>query len=310
MARRLPSLNALRAFEAAARHVSFTLAAAELNVTHAAISRHIRELEAWLGIALFERTGRGVILTPDGAAYGRDLTPAFDRLAEATSRHAVRRPTPRLSVSAEPSFATLWLLPRLGAFAAAHPEVDLVLNPSEILVDFSRDGVDLAIRSGTGPWPGAIAVKLLDSDLFPVCCPDLLKDGAFATVKAMAGATLLHDDTKQVWGEWLAAAGFVATMPTKGPILGGYLAISAAENGQGFALADLVTAADGLLDGRLVRPFETSIRRGAYWFARPETVPESPAAQAFCQWLRQELADTLAQLAARPATIIPVQASA
>lgn len=300
MARRLPSLNALRAFEAAARHVSLTLAAAELNVTHAAISRHVRELETWLGVRLFERTGRGVRLTSAGGALVADLTPTFDRLADAVGRHAVRRQPQTLSVTAEASLAQLWLLPRLGAFSEANPGIELVLDASNDLVDFFREpAIDLGIRYGRGQWPGVRAIPLIEADQFPVCCPDLLADGRIRQPADLVHAVLLHEDAKhELWRAWLTAAGVADEVPVSGPVLRGPLAISAAANGQGFAIADAITAADGLLAGQLVRPFVPAIRRGAYWLARSPDGRPTRAADAFHLWLRQALADTVAQVEA------------
>jgi LysR family transcriptional regulator, glycine cleavage system transcriptional activator len=300
MPRRLPSLNALRAFEAAARHVSLTLAAQELNVTHAAISRHVRELETWLGVRLFERTGRGVRLTTAGGTLAADLTPTFDQMAEAVGRHAVQRRPQTLSVSAEASLAQLWLLPRLVAFSNANPGIELALDASNDLVDFARQPtIDLGIRYGRGPWPGTSATLLLEADQFPVCCPDLLADGRIRTPADLSEATLLHEDAKhELWRGWLTAAGVAESVAVGGPVLRGPLAISAAENGQGFAIADAITAADGLLAARLVRPFVPVIRRGAYWLVRSSGARPNRLAEAFHHWLERAMSETVMEVAA------------
>ena len=164
MARRLPSLNALRAFEAAARHESFTDAAGELFVTHAAVSRHIRELEEWLGTELFTRTGRGVDLTDAGRRFGNRLTPLFDNMAEATLEAAAQGTVRALNVSVEPAIASRWLVPRLGRFNELHPDIELNIDPDNRLVDFRSDKADLGIRYGLGRW-GDVEIQKLISDV-------------------------------------------------------------------------------------------------------------------------------------------------
>ncbi len=297
MRRRLPSLNALRAFEAAQRYESFTLAAAELTVTHAAISRHIRDLEQWLGVPLFVRTGRGVTLTEEGRDFGGRLTPLFDGIAAATERIAVRRDRRQLVISVEMSLAALWLVPRLGAFTDAHPDIDLVLDPSNRLVGFAREQVDAGIRYGRGSWPGTMAEKLVDSIVTPVCCPDLLAARPLRSPADLAGETLLQEEVKEYWQAWLTAAGVADRVPVRGPVLKGYLTISAAEAGQGFALAESILAADALREGRLVQPFPAiEVSYGAYYLVRAADRPPSSGVEALADWLRGEIACSLAGL--------------
>ncbi len=296
MARRLPSLNALRAFETAARHVSFSLAAAELNVSHAAVSRHIRELEAWLGAKLFHRTGRGVELTEAGEGFARDLTPAFDLLAQATERIAAPRGRHHLVISAEVPFAALWLVPRLGGFTSKHPGIDLVLDPTNRLVDFSKNEADLGIRYGEGQWRDVTAIKLVESCFSPVCSPALLKQLPIRAPRDLANATLLQEDTKQHWRDWLEAANVADAVLPAGPTLKGHLAIAAAEAGQGFALADDIQAGDALLAKRLVRPFGIVVRHHAYYLVRSAAAKESKAASAFRTWLTVEIAQSISAL--------------
>ena len=290
MARRLPSLNALRAFESAARHVSFSLAAAELNVTHAAISRHIRELEAWLSVKLFHRTGRGVELTQAGEDYAHDLTPAFDALALATKRFAGPRGRHQLVISSEAPFAALWLVPRLGRFTSKHPGIDLVLDPANRLVDFSKNEADIGIRYGQGKWRDVEALKLVECSYGPVCSPAFLKANAIVSPRDLDRVTLLQEDTKQPWCDWLAAAGVTNSVTASGPTLKGHLALAAAEAGQGFALADEIQAGDALLAKKLVRPFDIDVREHAYYLVRGAGSKESKAATAFRIWLVAELA--------------------
>jgi LysR family transcriptional regulator, glycine cleavage system transcriptional activator len=278
--------------------VSFTLAAAELNVTHAAISRHIRELEAWLGAKLFHRTGRGVELTEAGEAYARDLTPAFDALAQATQRFALPRGRDQLVISSEVPFAALWLVPRLGRFTSLHPGIDLVLDPSDRLVDFLKNEADLGIRYGLGKWRDVEAVKLIESNFSPVCSPAFLKAHAIASPSDLARATLLQEDTKQHWIDWIAAAGVSGIVSATGPTLKGHLALAAAEAGQGFALADDITAGDALLAKRLVRPFDISVRHHTYYLVRGVGVKECKSATAFHAWLTAELVASVKALQA------------
>lgn len=296
--RHLPPLNALRAFECAARHASFSLAGVELNVSHAAISRHIRDLEATLGTTLFKRTGRGVEITEAGQLLARELTRSFDIMAAAIDRFAPKRSRRQLVISAEVSFAALWLVPRLGSFTSAHPEVDLVLDPTNRLVDFGRDTVDIGLRYGDGNWDDVIAVKLLDSDLTPVCSPGMLKKSKVRVPADLARVTLLQEDPKRHWTDWLEAAGVSEEVEAAGPTLKGYLAIAAAEAGQGFALADAVQAADALLEKRLVSPFDVVVRHHAYYLVRGPVKKPSKSAAAFHAWLTAEIKHTVADLKA------------
>lgn len=296
MARRLPSLNALKAFESAARHASFSLAGDELNVTHAAVSRHIRELEAALGAKLFLRTGRGVQVTEAGQSLARDLTPAFDLLFEATERFTGPRRRRELVISAEISFAALWLAPRLGGFTSKHAEIDIVLDPTNRVIDFGKEKVDLGIRYGQGKWSGVEALKLMDSDLTPVCSPAFLKKSKVGSPRDLAAVTLLREDLKENWSDWLEAAGVGGIVSPSGPVLKGHLAIAAAEAGQGFALADAIQAGDALLAKRLVRPFDILVRHHAYYAVRGGATKEAKAAALFRIWLESEIAQTRAAL--------------
>jgi LysR family glycine cleavage system transcriptional activator len=301
MARKLPSLNALKAFECAARHLSFSLAAAELNVTHAAVSRHIRDLEATLGAKLFQRTGRGVQLTEAGQGFATDLTTkAFDALEKAAERFTGGRERRRkpFVISAEVSFAALWLVPRLGSFTSKHPEIDLVLDPTNRLVDFRTEKVDLGVRYGSGEWRDVDARKLIDSDLTPVCSPGLLKVSKVKTPRDLARVTLLQEDPKQHWRDWLEAAGVAEEVAPSGPVLKGHLEIAAAEAGQGFALADVIQAGDALLDNRLVSPFDVVVRHLAYYLVRQTGTKESKSAAAFRVWLETEIAEHVAAVRA------------
>jgi LysR family transcriptional regulator, glycine cleavage system transcriptional activator len=294
MARRLPSLNALRAFEAASRHESFTEAAAELFVTHAAISRHIRELEEWLGTELFSRTGRGVALTDAGRRFGNRLTPLFDNMAEATREAAAQGTVRTLNVSVEPSIASRWLVPRLGRFNERHPDIELDIDPDNRLVDFRSDKADLGIRYGLGRWENVEVQKLIsDVDIFPVCSPRLVKNASPVVPADLANYNLLHESRKQYWTDWLAAAGIQGVEDWRGTVFQGHLAIEAAEAGQGFALGDMILCTDSLIDGRLVRPFALDMKdHGGYFIVRAKGSKESAPARAFREWLQAEMTET------------------
>lgn len=296
MSRILPPLNALKAFEAAARHESLTLGAAELNVAHAAVSRHIRTLELSLRVALFERTGRGVRLTDNGRELARSLTEAFDLIANATTRYARSpRRRQRLKITSDVAFATHWLVSRLGRFTSEHPGIELVLEPTPRLVDFSKEDFDLGIRCGAGAWRNIEAEKIADAGLSVVCSPHLLKTKRIRFPADLPGDALMREQDRALWPAWLEAAGAGAIAPS-GPSLLVDLTTTAAEAGQGFALADRIVAADALLTGRLVAPFEVTIEPYAYYLVHRQGGPMSKAACDFRAWIKGEIARTLATL--------------
>ncbi len=294
MARRLPSLNALRAFEAAARHESFTKAAAELFVTHAAISRHVRDLETWLNVKLFRRLGRRVVLSEVGRRYSRRLTPLFDELAAATSEALVPEAVGALTITAETAFTIRWLVPRLGGFSKAHPDIDLILDPSDELTNFRVAPAEIGVRFGSDDsdaWDDVDIELLCDLMTFPVCSPDLLNGGEELEVEALRRFPLLHEETRAWWSLWLESAGLAAFDHARGPLLRDtHLALEAAAAGQGFALGDSLLAADDLARGRLIKPFEVEVPCGAYYLVRPKRLVASPQAEAFATWLRAEMA--------------------
>jgi LysR family transcriptional regulator, glycine cleavage system transcriptional activator len=293
MARRLPSLNALKAFEAAARSESFTDAAAELFVTHAAISRHIRELEEYLGTDLFNRTGRGVTLTDAGRRFGEQLTPLFDSLAEASREAAAVGSARTLKVSVQPSIASRWLVSRLGTFNKLHPDIELSIDPSNDLVNFYTDYFDLGIRYGRGSWEDAEAVKLSDVVFFPVCAPKLISGNPNLTPGEAMNYPLIHEDRKQWFADWFKEAGVTREMDRRGILFQNHLAIEAAESGQGFALGDQILCTDSLVEGWLVRPFSIDMKEhGSYWIVRKKGSKESAPARAFREWLMGEMVET------------------
>lgn len=291
MSRALPPLNALRAFEAAARHLSFTAAASELNVTQAAISHQIKALEERLGLKLFRRAGRGLLLTDAAQAYLAEIGGAFDRIAGATRRLHQHDAAGVLSATVLPSFAAKWLLPRLGRFRAGHPEIDLRISSSTETVDLMREDFDIALRAGSGDYPGMRADAILSESFFPVCSPALLAGPLPLREPAdLRHHTLLHDEPRDLWQLWLKTVGIADIDATRGPgFSDSGMVIWAAIEGQGIAIAKGTLAADDLKAGRLVRPFGQSMPADfSYWLICPEASAERPKIVAFRDWLLAE----------------------
>jgi len=293
MRRRLPSLTALRAFEAAARHASFTRAADELAVTQTAVSHQIRGLEEDLGLKLFLRDGRRMLLTDAGRELLLPVSDAFDRIDAIADRlRRVDRDAP-LTVSVLPSFAAKWLVPRLGRFQAKHPEIDVRLAAEARLADFGRDGVDVAVRAGRGPWPGLTVEQFLTEEMFPVCSPRLLAGLVpLERPEDLVHHILLHDDFETGWRMWLEAAGATAVQWSRGPRFSdSSMVIQAAVEGQGVALARGALASLDLAAGRLVRPFSIDLPSDyAYHLVYPPAHAERAKVAAFRAWLFEEAA--------------------
>src|SRR5947209_322966 len=291
MSRTLPPLNALRAFEAAARHLSFTSAAAELNVTQAAISHQIKALEDRLGLKLFRRVGRGLLLTDAAQAYLAEIAIAFDRIAGATRRLHQHDAAGVLSATVLPSFAAKWLLPRLGRFRAAHPEIDLRISSSVEQIDLAREDFDFALRAGSGQYPCMRSDLILTESFFPVCSPVLLSGPKPLRVPAdLRAHTLLHDEPRDLWQLWLKTVGLTDIDATRGPgFSDSGMLIQAAVEGQGVAIAKGTLAGDDLKAGRLVRPFDQSLPANySYWLVCPEASAERPKIVAFRDWILSE----------------------
>jgi LysR family glycine cleavage system transcriptional activator len=291
MATRLPSLNGLRAFEAAARHLSFTAAATELNVTQTAISHQIRRLEAELGIRLFVRQNRSLTLTAEAREYLPGIRAAFNDLRLATDRLLRKDGDRVLTVSTLASFAAKWLLPRLSSFQQAHPEIDVRITSSTSLVDFRRDDVDAAIRYGRGHWSGVRADWLTADELFPVCSPELLKgDRPLQSPKDLAHHTLLHttaayDDD---WRLWLTAAGLPPDISKQRGLSFDLIlmTVQAAIDGLGVALGRTSYVEGDIAKGRLVVPFKIALPADAgFYLVSPQARAESPKLAAFRKWL-------------------------
>ena len=288
---RLPSLNALRAFEVAGRHLSFTRAARELNVTQAAVSHQIKALEAQLGVRLFRRAARGLLLTDTGQAYLADVREAFRRLMQATERLRVRDVAGVLTVSVLPSLASRWLIHRLGSFQERHPEIDVRVSADDRSVQFDREDVDVAIRYGRGVYPGAEADLFLTEELFPVCSPRLMEGPHPLRRPAdLAHHMLLHDDLPTNWAMWLKVAGATNVDPTRGPAFtDSGMVLQAAIDGMGVALGRSALAGDDLAAGRLVRPFDITLpAENAYYLVYPEHTANRPKIKAFRDWILAE----------------------
>jgi LysR family glycine cleavage system transcriptional activator len=291
MTARLPSLNGLRAFEAAARHLSFTQAASELNVTQTAISHQIRRLEEELGLRLFIRKNRALALTPQARDYLPGVRAAFNDLRLATDRLLHKEDDKVLTISTLASLAAKWLLPRLSAFQEAHPGIDVRITTSTGLVDFKSGGVDAAIRYGRGNWPGLRAEWLMADELFPVCSPKLVEgDKPLNCPEGLAHLTLLHttggyDDD---WRQWLTAAGLPADI-SKYPGVSFdliFMTVQAAIDGIGVAMGRTSYVQDDIAKGRLVVPFKIALPADAgFYLVSPEGVVEPPKLAAFRQWL-------------------------
>ncbi|PPU40179.1 LysR family transcriptional regulator AmpR [Xanthomonas arboricola] len=282
---RLP-LNALRAFEAAARHQNLTRAAGELCVSQAALSHQIKALEQQLGSSLFHRLPRGVALTDEGAALAPVLGEAFDRIAATLERFADGRYREVLSVGVVGTFATGWLLPRVEAFHAAHPEIELRLSTHNNRVDLAGEGLDLAIRFGDGDWQGQIAEALMEAPFAPVCAPTMAR--GLRTPADLAQLPLLRSYRLDEWPQWFRAAG-VAEVAARGAMFDSSLTLaSAAAAGAGVALLPLPMFRQDLDAGRLVCPFPIQINAGRYWLTRLRSRAESEAGRRFLAWLLVE----------------------
>jgi LysR family glycine cleavage system transcriptional activator len=283
----LPSLNGLRAFEAAARHMSFTRAAAELNVTQTAISHQIKRLEDQLGVPLFVRHNRALALTRAAQDYLPQIRSAFDDLRRATAR--LRRPEHDavLTVSTTASLATKWLVSRVAAFQDANPGVEIRITTSVALVDFRRDEVDMAVRFGRGHWPGLRADWLMAEDIFPVCSPALAL--SVRQPADLATHTLLHSTvSREDWQLWLTAAGLPAAIAARRGLMFDqtFMAVQAATEGLGIALGRTHLVEADIAAGRLVAPFDVVLPQDAgYYVVAPEAAADQPGIARFRDWL-------------------------
>ncbi len=285
---RLPPLNALKAFEASGRHLNFRLAAEEIGVTHGAVAQHVRALEARMGVKLFERLPRGLALTDEGRKYLTPVRRAFQMLADATEE--LRPQQAVLNISVTPTFATRWLVPRLGRFTELHPDIDVRVDASQGLANFQSDGMDIAVCQGTPPFgPGLIADPLFAEEFFAVCSPSLLEgEHALRTPDDLVDHVLLHD-SHGLWTLFLdkVFAGRSKPKTRSMNFSQTSLAVDAAVAGHGVALVSDLFVADELADGRLCRPFVHSIAAQHSFFV---VAPRNPRKPEIVQRMRDWLA--------------------
>ncbi|WP_428248771.1 transcriptional regulator GcvA [Ferrovibrio sp.] len=293
--RRLPPLGALRTFEVVARHLSLARAADELCVTPAAVSHQIRTLEEHLGVPLFRRSGRNIFLTDAGQACLPGIRDGFERLTSAVNQIDSFGQAGILTVSVAPSFAVKWLVPRLDRFQDQQPGIDIRVSASNQLADFATDDVDLAIRYGSGRYPGLVVERLLPEAIFPVCSPELLS--SIKTPADLQNQVLLHDDSPDddqscpTWQMWFRAAGLGDGATKSGlRFTQSSLVLEAAIHGKGVALAKATLAESDLTSGRLVRLFgDATPLDFAYFIVGPERKVALPKVTAFIEWLRGEV---------------------
>ncbi len=299
MARRLPPLNSLKNFEAAGRLLSFTRAARELNVTQAAVSHQIKVIEEYLGVTLFVRYPRKLVLTEQGKALLPEVIEAFDKVSNAIAAVSQEPSSKMVSVRLAPSFAAKWLSPRLKYFWSQYPEIDLCLYHAHPAVDFDREDIDIAVTYGKGDWAGVVADPLLSLDFFPVCTPTFMcNDKPLSDINNLRYYTFLHDANYQCWADWLKLAGIDVINSGKGTIIDDTnVLIQAAVDGQGVAMGSATFVQDLLDSGRLIKPFDITLENEfAYYIVCPESHLKNPSVQAFKNWLL-ELVDEQVQAA-------------
>ncbi|MFZ6748884.1 transcriptional regulator GcvA [Undibacterium sp. Ren11W] len=284
------SLNALSSFEAAARHQSYTLAAAELHITHSAVSQQIRNLETSLGLALFVRRGRQMQLTEAGAALQQQIQPALTQIQRALSEIGKSQHAPAITVSTLPSFATSWLVPRLSKFQKLQPGVAVRIHASQEIRDLERSATDIAIRYGLGNWPGCDAEKFLEDRIFPVCSPNFNKGKLPNNINNLKRYRLLCDDCPLEWNTWSALAGLdSASFKHETYFSDSNLMLAAAIAGQGIAIGRSSLVSADIAAGRLVRLFDIIAPSDyAYYMVTASRKKKSPTVLAFEQWLRRE----------------------
>lgn len=286
-----PSLNAVRAFEAAARLGGFTAAARELKLTQSAISRHVRTIEDEFGVPLFERRGRSVVLSEAGAAYYSAVAGGLQSLRRASAdMYRRRRTSNQVTISLLPSLAALWLAPRLVEFTLRYPGVDLRVHTSRAVVDMRRDGIDVCLRYGVGSWPDVEATHFVDEWLTPVCSPEFAQTkDIFGKPERVVGLKLLRDDIVDGWDPWLEAVGVKSAKLKFGPVIDeSATLLKLAASGAGLALGRSLLIERDLAEGRLVAPFETRVpARFSYWLVTPHRSEPNVATRTLIQWLRR-----------------------
>lgn len=295
MPRQLPSLTALRAFESAGRHLSFTRAAEELSVTQAAISHQIKSLETRLGVKLFNRLPRKLTLTAPGVELQRAISRSFDDMSAAIdklARESSQQPAV-LNLRSPPSFAAKWLAPKLTSFRRRHPGIKLQIRHSNEITDFRKDSIDIAVTYGDGAWPDVASAPVLSLDFFPVCSPDYVKpEWPLDDAENLRHYNLLHDATTDNWKAWLQLAGVSDIDADRGTILDDTnVLIQAAMDGQGIALGSSVFITERLASGKLLRPFELAYEPElAYHVVCPVSHLSRESVVAFRDWILAEAA--------------------
>ena len=285
MIRPLLPLNALRAFEASARHLSFTRAAVELCVTQAAVSHQVKSLESVLGVTLFKRLPRGLMLTSEGETLLPVLRESFDRIARTLEQFVGGHFREVLTVGAVGTFAVGWLLPRLPDFQAKHPLIDVRLSTNNNRVDVAAEGLDYAIRFGAGAWHGIEAVRVIEAPLSVLCVPEIARQ--LRTPTDLLKQTLLRSYRVDEWSEWFKATGLPGiSTSTRSVVFDSSLAMmEAALQGAGVALAPPLMFSRQLATGAIEQPFAIGITTGSYWLTRLQSRPETSAMEAFREWL-------------------------
>ncbi|WP_088330808.1 transcriptional regulator GcvA [Lacimicrobium sp. SS2-24] len=292
MSRRLPPLNSLKAFEAAARHLSFTKAADELFVTQAAVSHQIKSLESFLGIKLFLRKNRTLLLTEEGQGYYLDIKDIFSSLQDATQRLLARGAKGAITVALPPSFAIQWLVPRIHKFSAEHPDIDVRIKAVDFDEGHLTDDVDVAVYYGKGRWNGLHADKLHTEYLTPICSPMLFQsDKPLEELDDLRHHTLLHDASREAWKNWIRHFNVLGVNVNQGPVFShSMLVLQAAALGQGIALGHSVLARPEIQAGRLICPFdEKLITRNAYYLVCHESQADSGKIATFRQWVNTQV---------------------
>lgn len=292
---RLPPLNALRAFEATARHLSVKNAAEELCVTPGAVSQMLKTLELHLGTKLFQRVNRGIFLTDAGQGYLPPIRNAFRQIAEASRRIAISADTGVLTVSVTPFFATAWLVPRLTSFQDRHPDIDLQVVSSNALVDFARDGVDVAVRHGLGRYPGLHSERVVAVEVVPVASPALVvRHGMPMSADDLVRWPHVHDAERKGWHLWFQAQGIDEIGPPRGPAFDdSSLLQQAVLAGQGAGLLPAAMVALDVAQGRLVKLARVTLLDAfAYYLVYPDANHERPKIAAFRAWILNAAAET------------------
>lgn len=290
MTRRYIPLKSLRAFEAAARHLSFTNAAIELNVTHSAVSQQVKQLEALLGCPLFLRVPRGLMLTPEAEHLLPVLADSFDRIAHSLDFFTARQPREKLHIGVVGTFATGFLFARLPGFQRKYPHIDLQISTNNNRLDIAAEGLDFAIRFGSGAWHGVQADYLCASALTPLCTPEIARQ--LARPADVLKFTLLRSYRRDEWSSWLQQAGGPMLPPSQAVVVfdSSVTMLAAAEQQLGIAMAPASMFQHLIEQGRIVRPFDSELQLGAYWLTRLQSKPPTLAMHEFAQWLQQEIA--------------------